>query len=96
MIDKKIINLIQENPFNDYTLENLADFIHLSPNYLIRKFKERTGFTPIKFVTYLKIERAKTLIENTDKSIYEVMTETGFDDPAYFSKLLCKLKGIIL
>lgn len=71
----------------DLTLRELADEVHLSPNYFTRKFRERMGVSPMKYVTLLKIERAKALLENTDLTVGEIMSQTGFYDAAYFSRL---------
>ena len=83
----KIVSFIEENPADTHNLQELAEKAHLSPNYFIRKFKERTGFTPIQYSTFIKIQRAKSLLENSMKNVFQIMNEVGFDDPAYFSKL---------
>lgn len=81
------IQLIEDNLSTSYTLEYLSETAHLSPNYYVRKFKEKTGLSPIKYATFIKINKAKTLLEQTDKNITEIMRELGFCDSAYFSKL---------
>lgn len=74
---------ISETP----TLKDLAATVHLSPNYFARKFRERMGVPPLKYVNMLKIELAKSLLENSDMPVGEIMTSTGFLDAAYFSKI---------
>ena len=82
----EIIKLIQSSPSSDFNLEQLALAAHLSPNYFLRKFKEKTGFSPIKYVTFIKMEKAKALLEETEKPINEIMIDLGLCDGAYFSK----------
>ena len=60
---------------------------NLTPNYFTKKFKEKTGHTPLKYVNILRLERAKFLLEHTERPISEVMEEVGFLDAAHFSKL---------
>lgn len=72
---------------DELTLRRLAEAAHLSPNYFTRKFRECVGVSPMKYVCLLKIERAKSLLENSDLSIGEVMVQTGFYDAAYFSRV---------
>lgn len=83
----KIIRQIQTSETNDFNLNTLAQSIHLSPNYFVRKFKEKTGFSPIKYMLFIKLEKAKTLLEETSNSIGEIMNAVGFYDSSYFSKL---------
>ena len=64
-----------------------ADMARLTPNYFTKKFKEKTGHTPLKYVNILRLERAKFLLEHTDISINKIMEEVGFLDSAHFSKL---------
>ena len=56
----KIISLIETNPEADYSLNYLSNLAHLSPNYFIKKFKEKTGFSPIKYAIYVKIKKEKS------------------------------------
>ena len=78
----------------ELNLAALANAAHLSPNYFIRKFKERKGITPVKYLNMLKLERAKSLLENTELTFSEIMNETGFYDAAYFSKVIKSNTGL--
>lgn len=83
----RAISFMESNVEQNFTVEELAERVHLSPNYFIRKFKEHTGFSPIKYVNMLKLERAKGLLENSELPISAVMAEVGLVDAAYFSRL---------
>ena len=82
-----VIDYMRENYHEKFTLDGLASKANLSPNYFAKKFKERLGQPPLKYVNNLKIERAKFLLEHTDNSIGEIMDEVGFLDSAHFSKI---------
>lgn len=82
-----VIDYIRENYREKFTLDALAAKAKLSPNYFAKKFKERLGQPPLKYVNNLKIERAKFLLEHTDNAIGEIMDEVGFLDSAHFSKI---------
>ena len=83
----KVITHIKKNYFDKFTLEDLADMAKLSPNHFAKKFKEKVGSPPLKYINTLRIERAKFLLEHTEKPINQVMEEIGFWDSAHFSKL---------
>jgi AraC-like DNA-binding protein len=67
--------------------EELAKFVNLSPNYFVRKFKKRTGHSPIQFVKMIKLERAKFLLEQSFEPVNAIMEQLGFYDAAHFSKM---------
>lgn len=83
----RTISYMEANVERNFSLEELSSRVHLSPNYFIRKFKERTGFSPIKYANMLKIERTKDLLENSDLPVSAVMSQVGLYDAAYFSRL---------
>lgn len=83
----KVIKHVKKNYSEKFTLDELAKMARLAPNYFAKKFKERTGHPPLKYVNVLKIERAKFLLEHTEKPICAIMEEIGLLDAAHFSKL---------
>ncbi len=83
----EVIKYVKKNYAEKLTLEKLSNMARLTPNYFTKKFKEKTGHTPLKYVNILRLERAKFLLEHTDNPINDVMEEVGFLDAAHFSKL---------
>ena len=88
-----VIAYIKKNYSERLTLETLSDMARLTPNYFTKKFKEKTGHTPLKYVNILRVERAKFLLEHTVLSISEIMESVGFLDSAHFSKLFKAATG---
>lgn len=87
------IAYIKKHYKQNISLSDIAKQASLSPNYFVRKFKERTGYAPLQFVFVMKMERAKYLIEQTQDSISSIMEELGFYDASYFCKLFKKYCG---
>ena len=87
------INYIKENYSARFTLEDLSKIASLSPSYFVRKFKERTGYSPLQYVNVLKIDKAKTMIEQSNETINSIMEKLGFLDSAHFSKLFKSYTG---
>ena len=75
-------------------VENLAEMAHFHPNYFIRAFKQKFGASPIKFFNQLKLERAKELLHNTDKSMSAIAAEIGINDMSYFSRFVKQHTGL--
>ncbi len=84
---RKSIAFIEENYEKNITLQDVADHVGISKNYLSMLFKQETE---INFVTYLnryRIEKAKQLLTTTNMKIYEIADSVGFYSPYYFSKV---------
>ena len=76
------------------TLEETADFLHITPSYFCRCFKAYTKKTFKEYLMALRLDYAMRLIKTTDKSITEICFESGFTTSAYFSKVFAKAFGI--
>ncbi|MBQ3890330.1 MAG: helix-turn-helix transcriptional regulator, partial [Lachnospiraceae bacterium] len=62
--------------------------------YLSRIFKENTKENFIDYLTKLRIEKAKDLLNSTQYSMKEICTMCGYSDPNYFSKSFRKNVGV--
>jgi AraC-like DNA-binding protein len=60
--------------------------LHLSPDVVTRKLKEKTGLTTEQYILRYRLERALEFLISTDKSIGEISTDTGFKNDAHFSR----------
>ncbi|OYP21371.1 hypothetical protein CG709_07860 [Lachnotalea glycerini] len=57
-------------------------------------FKRCAGETFLEALTKKRIEKAKSLMENTALKAYEIAIEVGFSDPHYFSIIFKKHTGL--
>ncbi|NJC28377.1 hybrid sensor histidine kinase/response regulator transcription factor [Neolewinella antarctica] len=85
-----------EAHMNDYefTVESFCKEVGMSSSQLHRKLTALTGLSPVRFIRYVRLARAKTLLETTDESIKVVAYDTGFSDPSYFSRSFKKEFGM--
>lgn len=74
-------------------VEELARRFGCSAGYFHRQFKCHTGLTPTIYVTQLRIQQARRLLELTNMRVAEVAQAVGYDDPFYFSRVYRKLTG---
>ncbi|MBE6704674.1 MAG: helix-turn-helix transcriptional regulator [Ruminococcaceae bacterium] len=89
----KISAYIYEN-FTDVNVSKLIEMSDMSASTLRRRFLSRYGRSPVAYINYVKIEKAKSLFESGIEKIKDVSALCGFEDEFYFSRLFVKLVGI--
>jgi AraC-like DNA-binding protein len=67
-------------------LATLAQAVHLSPKRLARCFREALGVTPMAYVRRFRLERAREKLIATELPITQIAYDTGFQEPAHFSR----------
>lgn len=78
----------------DITLEDVSREVNISPHYFSRLFKEETGKNFIEYLTLIRIQKAKELLEDGGFSVKEICYDIGYGDPNYFSRIFKKIVGI--
>jgi AraC-like DNA-binding protein len=79
---------------NPMSLTDLAKMAGLSSSHYSRLFKKYVGYSPIDYLTHLRIDRAKELLALSDFRIKEISKSVGYDDELYFSRMFKKIVGI--
>jgi len=90
----EVKNFIRKNYPHNITLEEISNFVFLSPGYLSKIFKEELGCTVMEYVTRVRIEEAKKMLLNTMFNIDEISEKLGYSDPSYFAKVFRRTEGI--
>lgn len=91
----EIIRYINYNLSFNVTARSIAEAHHLSEPYICRLFKKHTGTTITQFINNLKIEKAKDLLQNTNRSV-ESISDTLNCNPIYLKRLFKKYTGMTL
>ena len=91
---KKILEYIDQNMSRNFSLEDVAASVGVSPFYVSKLFKEEMGETFINYVTDRRLDRTKKLLSETDLSIKEIAGQTGYSDQNYFSRQFKNKFGI--
>jgi YesN/AraC family two-component response regulator len=76
------------------TLEGLAAMAGLSVSHYSRLFKKYIGYSPIDYLTHLRVDRAKDLLLLSDYRLKSVASSVGYADEFYFSRMFKKVTGI--
>ena len=75
-------------------MDDLGSELSLSKVQMYRKVKALTGKTPAEVLREMRMQKAYSLLKQTDKTISEVAAEVGFAIPDYFSACFKKQFGI--
>lgn len=81
------LKYISDNYRENITLESVAEKAGVSAEHLSRLFSEKIKGGFHRYIQFLRIEYAKQLLSETDKSIGEIMTESGFCDQRTFNRV---------
>ena len=92
-IIEKVKRYIQKNYRFDIRREDIASSVFLTPDYLSKIFKAKTGLNISDYINEYRVEQAKSLLRNTDRCISDIAGETGFDSLSYFSTVFKKTTG---
>lgn len=76
------------------TIDEILKNVPSSRRNIVRRFKHATGLPPIEYLQQVRMEKSKKLLEQTNKSISEIVAEVGYADPKSFRKTFNKIVGI--
>lgn len=90
---KNIISYLQENYYQDISLQDIATQFHVHKVYLARSFKAETGQTINEYINYLRIEKAKLLLKITSDKINDIGFTVGYNSPQSFFNMFKTYTG---
>ena len=91
---KKAYDFIDDNFSRDVSLNEISEELNISSYYFSKLFKDETGEGFVEYLTKRRIEKAKEMLRDPEKSIKEVGSECGYVDPNYFSRIFKKSTGM--
>lgn len=89
-----IIDYIRNNLDKDLTAVSLCKHFYISKTDLYKTTKPYMENGIARFVKQLRLEKAAQLLANTNKPVWKVAAEVGYDDVEYFQRLFKKENGI--
>lgn len=84
---------ILSNPDGETDFNRIAENRYLNGKYVSSQMKQEIGMSANKFIAFVKMERAKYLMQQTNMKMYEISQRLGYADNDYFSKVFRKVTG---
>lgn len=87
LLISQINQFIKQNIDGDVSLNKISDFVYLHPVYLSRLYKKQTSENISSYILRVRIEKAAKLLTTTNKRVYEIASEVGYQKTQYFINL---------
>ena len=91
---ERIIQYISEHYQSSISLSKLSQIFFLSPNQIIRIFREKTGYTFHEYLVRFRLTKACELLQSSTESISAIGRVVGYDNNSQFSAIFRKIYGI--
>ncbi len=79
---------------NEICLDVVAESCNVATSFVSKVVKECTGMNFPAYITYLRIEKAKLLLEENTMTVNQISEEVGYTYPYYFVKKFKSLEGV--
>jgi AraC family transcriptional regulator, transcriptional activator of pobA len=91
---RKYVELINNHYIDKRTVQEYADLLSVTPNYLSQSIKIISGRNALSYITERLFNEAKSLLRFTDFEVTEIAYQLNFTDPANFGKFFKKRAGM--
>lgn len=90
----RVRRYLDQHQQDRYDLTRLAEHLHVSTRTLLRRYKQETGESPLVHLQRSRMQKAKHLLETTDRPTKEIHRAVGYQDPGAFAALFARHHGI--
>ncbi|NWL90320.1 DNA-binding response regulator [Paenibacillus sp. 79R4] len=90
----QVSSIIQQKYYEPLTISSLSGQVYLSPNYLRSIFKEKTGVTIHEYLTGIRLEKAKEMLNDPSLKVQDIAMKVGYESTSYFISLFLKSQGV--
>ena len=89
-----VLSFIEEHLADDLSLERIADVAGISATHLKVVFRGSMGLPVHRYVIHRRVERAKTLLMETDSSVAEIALAAGFSHQSHMARHMRRILGV--
>jgi len=90
---RRATDYIKGNLRNDLSLVKISETLCMSPSHFAHVFKQTTGLAPHRYVIECRMEKAKSLLRETNLRINEIAQMVGYPSQSHFSMVFRQLTG---
>ena len=91
---EKVKIYIQHNYQKDLTQDFIASLFYLNRSYLSTLFRQKTGMKFVDYLNEVRIGKARDLLDNSERKMYQISKAVGYDNPKYFFRVFKKKTGV--
>lgn len=91
---EKALSFIASNYRAVSSVKEVADYLHLNPNYLSKLFKEEVGDTLVNYIMDYKLCMASYMLKDSECTVQDIAQRVGIGNLSYFSKKFKELYGV--
>lgn len=93
-IVRRVHQIVEKEYGQPLSLEYLATRVYITPSYLSYIYKQATGQNLLKYITDLRMDKARAMMSDASLKISQIARYCGYDNPSYFNKLFKNYYGI--
>jgi AraC family transcriptional regulator len=90
---QRATDFINDNLREDLTLERISEALSMSPYHFAHLFKQSVGLAPHRYIIERRMERAKSLLRETELSIKQIGHQVGYSNQSHFSMVFHRFTG---
>ena len=90
----QVLSYCTENFTEDITVKTLAQALFISESYVSKLFTQKLKCSFRAYINTLRINKAQTLLRDTEKKILQIMTACGFRNQSSFNRVFLELTGV--
>jgi AraC family transcriptional regulator len=91
---KKVLEFIDANLDKNISLSALAVAANMNLYYFATLFRKSMGMSPHQYLLSRRVERAKGLLRDRNRSVFDVSVQVGFDHPNNFARVFRRMAGV--
>jgi AraC family transcriptional regulator len=91
---KRAMELLEDSQADALTLDEVARPLRLHPSSFCRAFKKSTGLTPHRYLLLCRVNRAKQMMRDSDRTLTEIALDCGFNSSSQFSVVFKRIEGL--
>jgi len=92
---KKAVMIVQNDLEHPYTASGLSKQLNISRSYFSQCFKDLMGKTFNEYSRFIRVEKSKEYLLNTNNTIFWIAERVGYTDEKYFSRIFRELTGLL-
>ena len=86
-VSQRCVYYIEQHYQEQITLQVLAEYVHLHPNYLCQLFREQTGKTVFEQINWVRTHAATKLLKSTHLPVSQIAARCGYPNANYFARI---------